>query len=86
MVLIMSVWAGKGGQKFIPETLNKVKELKKYIEQNNLDIDIEIDGGINPETAKASVKAGVNILVAGTYILDHEDPKVAINTLKNIDF
>ena len=82
MVLIMSVWAGRGGQSFIPETVNKIKELKKYMDKNNLDLDIEVDGGINKETAKIAAEAGANLLVSGSFILGADDPKSAINSLK----
>ena len=64
MVLIMTVNPGFGGQKFIPEMLQKIKELRKI----NQDIDIEVDGGINAETAKLVKEAGANVLVAGSYI------------------
>ena len=69
MVLVMTVVPGKGGQKLIPETLEKVKMLKEYIDENGIDIDIEVDGGINAETASKAVEAGANILVSGTAIL-----------------
>ena len=80
----MGVFPGKGGQAFIPETKNKIKELKKYILKNNLDLDIEVDGGINENTAKEVVDAGADILVAGVYILNHENPKEAIKFLKSL--
>lgn len=69
MVLIMTVIPGKGGQKLIPETISKIKELKEYIDSNNIDIDIEVDGGINDETAKMCTEAGANILVVGKYLV-----------------
>lgn len=83
MVLIMTVWAGRGGQSFIPEMADKVKELKTYIEDNNLDLDIEVDGGINDKTSKIAVQAGANILVAGMYIIGSENPQSAISSLKS---
>ena len=83
MVLVMSVWAGKGGQSFILETIDKIQELKQYLSENHLDLDIEVDGGINDKTAKLAVQAGANILVSGSYILGADDPKSAINSLKN---
>ena len=83
MVLIMSVWAGKGGQSFIPETADKIKELKEYIDSNNLDLDIEVDGGINDKTASIAANAGANILVSGSFILGADDPKYAISSLKD---
>lgn len=84
MVLVMSVVPGKGGQNFIPDTLDKVEILRKYCEEQELDIDIEIDGGINDETGKEAVEAGANILVSGNYILNADDYKEAINNLKNL--
>ena len=57
MVLVMTVVPGKGGQSLIPETLEKVKELRKYMEENNIDLDIEVDGGINEETSAKAVEA-----------------------------
>jgi ribulose-phosphate 3-epimerase len=82
--LVMSVVPGVGGQEYIPETTQKIADLKKYLDENDLDLDIEVDGGINDVTAKLAVGAGANILVAGTYILGAEDPKSAIATLKNV--
>lgn len=68
MVLIMSVNPGFGGQSFIPFTLKKIKDLKKMIEEKNLKIDIEVDGGVNKNNTEALIEAGANILVAGTAI------------------
>ena len=68
LVLVMSVNPGFGGQKFMPEVLNKVKKLKQIQERDNLTFDIEIDGGINFDNSKDAIKAGVNILVSGTTI------------------
>jgi len=68
LVLVMSVNPGFGGQKFIENTLGKVKLLKKEIDKKKLNIQIEIDGGINFENSKRAIKAGVNILVSGTTI------------------
>lgn len=82
MVLVMTVVPGKGGQKLIPETLEKVGELKNYIDENGIDIDIEVDGGINAETAKNAVEAGANILVAGNYLITAENIKDAVAKLK----
>lgn len=66
MVLLMSVYPGYGGQKLIERTLDKAKALRKYISENGLDIDIEMDGGIKIENVKKVVEAGVNVIVAGT--------------------
>ena len=68
LVLIMSVNPGFGGQKFMPETLEKVKKLRKEIDSKKLKAKIEIDGGINFENSKSALKAGVDILVSGTTI------------------
>lgn len=84
MVLIMTVQPGKGGQKLIPETVNKIKELREYIEKNNMEIDIEVDGGINEETIKIVKDAGADIAVVGSAIIDSNDYKAVINKLKNI--
>jgi len=82
MVLIMTVEPGKGGQKLIPETVEKAKELKKYIEENNLDTYIEVDGGVNKNTISMVKEAGIDIAVAGSAIISAEDFKVAIEELK----
>ncbi len=82
MCLVMTVEPGKGGQTFLVDMLNKIKELKKYIEDNNLDLDIEVDGGINLNTVDKVKEAGANILVAGTAILAAKDYKVIIDEMK----
>ncbi len=82
MVLVMTVVPGKGGQKLIPETLEKLKELKSYIDENNIDIDLEVDGGINDKTAELCKEAGANILVAGKYLVTSEDFNEAVKNLK----
>ena len=82
MVLIMTVEPGKGGQKLIPETVEKTKELKKYLEENNLDTYIEVDGGVNKETINMVKEAGIDIAVAGSAIISASDFKEAIRELK----
>ena len=84
LVLIMSVNPGFGGQKFMPEVLDKVKELKKIREQKKLDFDIEIDGGINFDNCKSAIDAGANILVSGTTVFKSNDGDIKknINLLK----
>lgn len=82
MLLIMTVEPGKGGQKLIPETVEKAKELKKYLEENNLDTYIEVDGGVNKETIDMVKEAGIDIAVAGSAIISASDFKEAINELK----
>jgi len=85
LVLIMSVNPGFGGQKFMPEVLNKIKELKKIQESKGIDFDIEIDGGINFDNSKEAIKAGANILVSGTTIFksNNGDIKKNIELLKS---
>lgn len=82
MVLVMSVVPGEGGQAYIPESTDKIRNLKKYIEDNHLDLDIEVDGGINDKTAVLATGAGADILVSGAYILNSGDAKKAIQKLK----
>ena len=81
LVLIMSVKPGFGGQKFMPEVLDKIKKLKKIQQERDLHFDIEIDGGINFENCKIVVEAGANILVSGTSVFKSNDG----NIKKNID-
>ena len=81
LVLIMSVNPGFGGQKFMPEVLEKIKELTKIKNQKNIKFDIEIDGGINFDNNKLAIEAGANILVSGTTIFKNNNG----NIKKNID-
>ena len=81
-VLVMTVEPGKGGQKLIPETIEKIRSLRSYINNNNLEVDIEADGGINLDNIKEIKEAGVDIAVAGTCIIDSDNFKETINTLK----
>lgn len=83
MCLIMTVEPGKGGQSFLSDMLNKIETLKQYIEKQKLDLDIEVDGGINLKTSPLVKKAGANILVAGTAIVLANDFKVIIEKLKS---
>lgn len=83
MCLVMTVEPGKGGQTLITEMIVKINELKSYIDKNSIEIDIEVDGGINLKTAQRVKEAGANILVAGTAILMASDYKVIIDELKN---
>ena len=85
LVLIMSVHPGFAGQKFIPNILDKIKELKKIKDKKNLNFDIEVDGGINFENSKIVIEAGANILVSGTTIFkeNNGDIKKNIETLKS---
>ncbi|MDB4082238.1 ribulose-phosphate 3-epimerase [Candidatus Pelagibacter sp.] len=81
LVLIMSVNPGFGGQQFMPEVLEKIKELKKIKAEKNIKFDIEIDGGINFDNSKLAIEAGANILVSGTTIFKNNNG----NIKKNID-
>ena len=81
LVLIMSVEPGFGGQKFMPEVLDKLKKIKKIISQKNLNIDLEIDGGINFENCRSAKEAGANILVSGSTIFKENSGNLG----KNID-
>ena len=85
LVLIMSVNPGFGGQKFMPEVLTKIKELKKIQEEKKLNFDIEIDGGINFDNSRDAINAGANILVSGTTIFksNNGDIKKNIELLKS---
>ena len=85
LVLIMSVNPGFGGQKFMPEVLDKVKELKKIQSEKNMSFDIEIDGGINFDNYQSAIEAGANILVSGTTVFksNNGDIKKNINLLKS---
>ena len=82
MVLLMSVNPGFGGQKFIPHTLDKIRELRALIERTGSHALIEVDGGVNEETAKALVEAGADVLVAGSYVFGAADRKEAVRQLK----
>jgi len=82
MVLIMTVNPGYGGQKFIPQMLNKITRLKQMIEKRNLTVDIQVDGGINPITAKQVVAAGATILVAGSAIYQAPNIEQAIRDIR----
>ncbi len=81
-VLIMTVVPGKGGQKLMPETLEKIKELKKYTLDNDLEIDIEADGGINYDTVQSVKEAGCDRLVSGSYITNSENFSESVKNLK----
>ena len=82
MVLIMSVNPGFGGQKFIPSSISKIARLKKMIEDRNLNIDIEVDGGITQQNAQPVIQAGANILVAGSAVYGAADMADAIKNIR----
>ena len=82
LVLVMTVEPGKGGQKLISSTVEKIANLKKYIEENKLDCYIEADGGINPNNSKEIIEAGVEIIVAGSSIINSNDYSKTIKEIK----
>ena len=77
----MTVEPGFGGQKFMEDQLLKIEQLKNYISQNQLNVNLEVDGGINYETGKKCVGAGANILVAGSFLFKQENLTQATNQL-----
>lgn len=84
VVCLMSVNPGFGGQSFIPNTLEKIRALRKMIIELNLDVKIEVDGGVSLENAKQIVDAGADVLVAGNAVFKSADPKQTIHQLKNL--
>lgn len=82
LVLIMSVYAGFGGQEFMPEVLEKVRILAALRDERGLDFDIEIDGGINDRTAVPALESGVNVLVSGSYVFNALDYREAMERLR----
>ncbi len=82
MILLMSVNPGFGGQKFIPSVIDKAKELKKLINKHNPNCLIEVDGGVNDKNVSLLKEAGVDIVVAGSYVYGSDDYKEAISSLK----
>ena len=80
-IIIMTVEPGFGGQKFMEDQLLKIEQLKNYISQNQLHVDLEVDGGVNYETGKKCVDAGANILVAGSFLFKQENLTQASNQL-----
>ena len=82
-VLLMSVFAGFGGQKFIPETLDRIKQVRKELKRiGRPEVDIEVDGGVGPDNAAALAKAGATILVAGSAVFKADDPASVIAKMK----
>ena len=84
LVLLMSVNPGFGGQKFIPQTLNKVRELRALIAETGSKAIIEVDGGVNAETGAQLAEAGADMVVAGNYVFKASDPMAAITTLAHL--
>ena len=85
MVLVMSVNPGAGGQKFIPEVLRKIKTLRQWAQERGLELDIEVDGGINPQTARMCLQAGANVLVAGSSIFSAKEPADMVRKLRQAE-
>lgn len=83
LLLFMSVHPGFGGQAFIPEVLDKVREARKLIDEDGLDVEIEIDGGIKRDNAAEAAQAGVDILVAGSAVFKADDPAAAAREIRN---
>lgn len=84
LVLIMSVNPGFGGQKFIPQSYDKIRELRRLIDERGLQVKIEVDGGVTLENAKPLVEAGVDVLVAGNTVFSSANPKETIALLKQV--
>jgi len=84
MALLMTVEPGYGGQRFISSVLPKIAQLRDFISRAHLDVDIQVDGGIDLETAQSAIDSGANILVAGEYIFGSPDPRKAIKNLRRV--
>ena len=84
LVCMMSVNPGFGGQSFIPHTLDKIRQLRKMIDERSLHVKIEIDGGVTLENAKTILDAGADVLVAGNTVFKSADPKATIAALKRL--
>lgn len=82
LVLLMSVNPGFGGQRFIHETVDKIRDLRRMIDRRRLSTEIEVDGGVNPETAKLCIEAGATVLVAGSSVFKADDPESMIRALR----
>ncbi|MBU5341167.1 MULTISPECIES: ribulose-phosphate 3-epimerase [Bacillaceae] len=82
LVLLMTVNPGFGGQTFIPNVLKKIEQVKRWKDEQNLTFEIEVDGGINDETAKQCVEKGVDVLVAGSYIFNNKNREQAIEMIR----
>ncbi len=81
MVLVMTVEPGFGGQKFMTDMMPKVSQIREWITQSGREIDLQVDGGVNAETAKTCIQAGANVLVAGSYLFSKPDYAAALKTL-----
>ena len=86
MVLVMTVEPGFGGQEMIPETLEKVRAIKKYVDEHDLDVNIEVDGGITAENVHLAIEAGANVIVAGSAIFGSKTPSKVIAKMREAEF
>ena len=81
-IIIMTVEPGFGGQTFLSDQVNKIESVSKYIRENNLNVDIEVDGGLGPSTIDTAAQAGANWIVAGSSVFKSENPEVVITELR----
>ena len=84
MALVMTVEPGFGGQSFMPDMIGKIQEIRSYATHHHLPLDIQVDGGINLQTGKRCVDAGANVLVAGAFLFQSEDPNDLVEQLKQL--
>ena len=85
-ILVMSVIPGKGGQKYIPETVEKIKKLRKYIDDRKLNTFIQVDGGVNNETGPISIEAGAEALVSGSFLINnYKENKNIVNDILGVE-
>ncbi len=84
LIVVMSVEPGHGGQAFLPEALPKLEQAREWVEERGLATDIQVDGGITPDTAPLAVAAGANVLVAGTAVFRADDPGAAVSELRRV--
>lgn len=86
MVLVMTVEPGFGGQEMIPETIEKVRAIRKYANEHGIDVDIEVDGGINADNVHLAIEAGANVIVAGSAIFKSKTPSKVIAKMREAEF
>ena len=82
-IIIMTVEPGFGGQSFLTDQIKKIKDISNYVKENNLKVDIEVDGGVNYDTGKLCAEAGANILVAGSFLFKQDDLIIAANKMND---
>ncbi len=85
MVLVMTVEPGFGGQKMIPETIEKVRQIRKYADEHKIPVNIEVDGGINADNAHLAIEAGANVIVAGSAIFGSRTPRKVISKIREAE-